>query len=217
MPIEYNDCYGNKKKDEVIKQFFISPIAHVKMLPHMEKMGCCGPLQSEFMIFSYTGIKNRSDKGTFFVGRDCGSQMVDIINSIKEKAGKPPLVMPPLFDISVDGGFVGGYKGGIKVLNHDVLTLLLLLASVWDVKRFYGAPANILERISKNPLRTIGRYDLLKVKDIITRVDIFNAIKAYEQDGHTVGRFTIPYFNTVLDFIETEMERSSNKETGKNS
>lgn len=216
MAIGDNDCYGNKKY-EIIKTFFIAPIAHVKMLPHMKKMGCCGPLEAEFIIFSYTGIKDRSDRGTFVVGRDCAGQIVDAINTIKAKAGKPPLDMPPLFDISVDGGFVGGYKGGIKVLNHDVLTLLLLLASVWDVKKFYGAPANILERIAKNPLRTIGRYDLLKVKDIISRVDIFNAIREHEKDGHTIGKFKIPYFNTVLDFIETELERSSSKEAGKNS
>lgn len=206
MSIQNHDCYGNKKED-LVKKYFLTPIAHIKMLPHMTKEGCCGELTEQFFIFTYTGIKDRSDRGTFFVGYDCAHQMIDIINAIKQKAGKAPLDIPQMFDISVDGGFVGGYHTKIKVLNYDVLILLLLLASSWDVKTFYGAPANILERIVRSPLKTIGRADLLKVHSLIEKVSLFESIKTHEKGGAKIGRFTIPYFNTVLDFIEAEEER----------
>lgn len=215
MPIRENDCYGNQRKDDIVSRYYLMPLANIKMLPYMSKLGCCGQLTEQFFIFSYTSISDKSDKGTFYVGRDCALQLVERINKIKKNAGKPPLEMPQMFDISTNGGFVGGYKGKIKTLNFDVLVLLLLLAATWDTQKFYGAPANILERIVRNPLRTIGRYDLLKINDLVAKIDLFNAIRLNERDGHIIGKFTIPYFNTVLDFIETEEERTKAKAGGK--
>lgn len=214
MAIRENDCYGNKK-EELVARYFMTPLAHIRMLPHMSKLGCCGQLTEQFFIFSYTGIKDKNDKGTFFVGYDCAHQIIALIDKIKKNAGKPPLEVPQMFDISVDGGFVGKYNRKIKVLNYDVLVLLHLLATTWDVQSMYGSPANILERIVRNPLKTISRYDLLKINELITKVDVFNAIKEHERDGHTIGKFTIPYFNTVLDFVETEEERMKNKGEGR--
>lgn len=213
MPIHNNDCYG-AKKEGIVENYFLFPLANIKMLPHMVKEGCCGELRERFFIFSYTGVNDRSDRGTFFVGEDCALQIIDMVNAIKAKAGKSPLVIPQMFDISVDGGFVGGYKGKIKMLNFDALVLLMLLATAWDVQRFYGAPANILERIVRNPLHTIGRFDVLKINDLIQKTALFDTIKKYEMEWARIGRFSIPYFNTVVDFVETEMERSRAKEKG---
>lgn len=203
MAIGNNDCYG-EKKNEIVKRYFLAPIAHIKMLPHMVKDGCCGQLTEQFYIFSYTSMKDRNDRGTFFVGADCAKQMIDMVNAVKERAGKPPLEVPQMFDISVDSGFLGGYHKKIKVLNFDVLTLLLLLSASWNVQQFYGAPANILERIVRNPLKTIGRRDLLKIDELIAKVDLFATIKGHEKDGAKIGKFSINHFNTVLDFIKTE-------------
>lgn len=203
MPILNNDCYGNKK-DEIVQQYYLNPIAHIKMLPHMEKMGCCGLLTEQFYIFSYTGIKNRSDRGTFFVGTDCAKQIIDMVNAIKKRAGKGSLEIPKMFDISLDGGFVGGWNKGIKRVNYDTLVLLLLLASAWEVNAFYGAPANILERIVRNPLKTLGKKDLLKVNELIEKAALFDTIRKHELHGTKIGRFHIDYFNTVVDFILTE-------------
>lgn len=214
MPIYNNDCYG-AKKEEIIKSYFLYPLANIRMLPHMVKEGCCGELRERFYIFSYVAIKDRNDRGTFYVGEDCALQIIEMVNAIKAKAGKSPLAIPQMFDISVDSGFVGGgYKGQIKMLNHDVLVLLLLLATAWDVQKFYGAPANILERIVRNPLHTIGRFDVIRINDLIQKTALFDTIKKHEREGARIGKFSIPYFNTVVDFVETEMERSRAKEDG---
>ena len=170
----------------------------------MKKDGCCGELTEEFYIFSYTDIKTKQDRGTFFVGHDCAHKLIDMVNVIKKNASSEPLDIPPTFDISIDGGFAGGYKKPIKVLNYDVLTIMLLLASSWDVKAFYGAPANILERIVRSPLKLISRRDILKVNELIEKVDLFKTIKKHENEGAKIGHFTIPYFKTVLDFIQSE-------------
>ncbi|TDA63659.1 hypothetical protein E0765_07435 [Sulfuricurvum sp. IAE1] len=207
MPIRNNDCYGSKK-EEVVSNYYLNPVAHIRMLPGMKKEGCCGELHDQFFVFFYTAIADRSDTGTFFVGADCAEQIIEKVNAIKKRAGKPPLELPQTFDIGLDGGFVGGrYLKPIKTLNHDVLVLLHLLASVWDVQRFYGAPANILRRVVTNPLDTLGRADLLKVRELIEKAKLFDTISQRKLNGAKIGHFSIPYFNTIIDFIESEQKR----------
>lgn len=202
MPIYNNDCYG-AKKERIVKEYYLKPIAQIKLLPDMKKDGCCGELKDRFFIFAYDAIRG-NDKGTFFVGMDCAEQIIDMVNDIKAKASKPPLFVPQLFDPTIDHGFHGGYKGEIKTLNYDAMVLLMLIASIWDVKGFFGAPANILERITRNPLRTIGKYDVLKIKELIVKSDLFKHMEDLRGKGVRFGYFPINYFNTVVDFIESD-------------
>jgi hypothetical protein len=109
MPIHDNDCYG-EKKEKIIAEYFLNPLAYLKLIPGQKKTGCCGYLKDRFCIFSYTKILNKDDKGVFFVGYDCAKQMIELINVKKQAACKPLYDLPPLFDPMGKGFFQNHIK-----------------------------------------------------------------------------------------------------------
>ena len=167
MPIARNDCTG-RKKDAIVRNYFLRPLAKLKLLEGRKKEGCCGPLTDVYLIFSYASIRNRSDRGTFFVGYDCAAQLINKVNSIKALKGAPPLSEPALFNPHT-AKLSHDWPAGITPLNCEAMRILLLLASIWDISRFYGAPANILSRIVRAPDRTVPAKDLLKIGEMTQR------------------------------------------------
>jgi hypothetical protein len=165
MPINRNDCTG-QKKDAIVKNYFLRPLAKLKLIEGHKKEGCCGPLTDIYLIFSYAAVRDRSDRGTFFVGYDCAAQLISKVNSLKAQKGAVLLTEPPLFNPHT-ATLAHDWPEGITPLNCEAMRILLLLASLWDIKSFYGAPANILIRIVRTPGRTVPARDLLKIAELI--------------------------------------------------
>jgi len=166
MPIASNDCTG-RKKDAIVRNYFLRPLARLKLIEGRKKDGCCGPLTDVYLIFSYASIRDRSDRGTFFVGYDCAAQIIEKVNSIKALKGAALLSVPPLFNPHTAA--LSHEWPEMTPLNCEAYRILLLLASLWDIKRFYGAPANILIRIVRFPARTLPARDLLKIWELVER------------------------------------------------
>lgn len=166
MPIDKRSgCYG-AKKEEVIRTYFLQPIAQIRLLEGQSKVGCCGEVKDRYFIFSYTGIQDRTDRGTFFVGYDCAEQMIDKINQIKSKKAGAELIVPPhLFD--PDTGEFAKNITGITPMNYAVARIILLLASFWNVDSFFGTPVFLLGKIMRHPSQELSEDEVLKLDQII--------------------------------------------------
>ncbi|MDD4969731.1 MAG: hypothetical protein PHT07_09930 [Paludibacter sp.] len=160
-------CYG-AKKEEVIHNYFLQPIAQIKLLDGQRKIGCCGEVKDRYFIFSYTGIQDRNDRGTFFVGYDCAEQMIDKINQIKQKKqGAELITAPHLFD--PDTAEFSKPISGITKMNHAVARIILLLASYWNVDSFYGIPVILLGKIMRHPEQDLTKEEILNMDKIVSR------------------------------------------------
>lgn len=165
MPIFENDCYG-VKKEQIIREYFLTPLAYLKLIPGQKKVGCCGELKDKFCIFAYTKIKDKKDRGVFFVGYDCAKQMIDLINEKKKLSGAKLLEFPPLFDPTGKGFTSKCYSETLHV-NKDALEVILLLASLWDVQSFVGTLPYLLNKIIYEPTQHISKQDLIRLNEIV--------------------------------------------------
>lgn len=183
MPIDKrNGCYG-QKKDEVIQNYFLQPIAQIKLLDGQSKVGCCGQVKDRYFIFSYTAIRDRNERGTFFVGYDCAEQMIEKINQIKaKKYGAELISVPVLFDPDI-GDFVKQIPHMTK-MNHAVARIILLLASYWNVDSFYGIPVYLLSKIIRYPDQDLTDKELLDIDKIVSRCsdDALVYLKQHDHD-----------------------------------
>lgn len=202
-----NDCHGNKKK-EILTEYFIDPLALIKLLPDQIKSGCCGELKDKYYIFKFSGIADRSKTGVFFVGIDCGNQMIELINEKRKNAGSSPINTPPLFNAMIDNGFLKSHYPTMHKTNKEALSLILLLASVWNVQNFYGAPAMILEKIVRFPEKHIDSIDLEKIMSLIIKqaeqvnyasnvISIGEIFEAYPK----LGRFNFPRLEGIFGYM----------------
>ncbi|KYK96278.1 hypothetical protein SA3733_02810, partial [Aggregatibacter actinomycetemcomitans serotype d str. SA3733] len=60
MPI--NDCRGERIREQLVDDFKIIPLAHVRLLNGQTKESCAGPtLDREYYVFSYQGYTDQND------------------------------------------------------------------------------------------------------------------------------------------------------------
>lgn len=169
--IQENDCYGDKKI-EVAQNYYLTPIAYLKLIAGQKKIGCCGELKDRFAIFNYTHKETR-ERGVFFVGYDCAKQIIDLLNIKKIEASQPLIELPPLFDPMGKKGFITPVKNMLAI-NKDVLELILMLASLWDIQDFKGKLPYLLGTIWRNPQEHIGKEELIALNKIVGK-DFFIA------------------------------------------
>ncbi len=208
MSIKDYDCYG-EKKEKIIAEYFLTPLAYLKLVPGQKKIGCCGELKDKFSIFSYSRIQNKEDKGVFFVGYDCAKQMIDLINVKKQAASKPLFERPPLFD-PMGKGFSSEPYQDILHVNRDALEIILLLASVWDVQRFKGTLPYLLSKIVRNPTVHLSQQDLIALnvvvgKDqMILNGEVRNFRERLQKEDRKFYCPTLLSIRAILDFLKLD-------------
>jgi len=207
MAIHDNDCYGDRKK-EVVENYYLNPLAYLKLIPGQKKNGCCGDLKDKFFIFSYTAIANKEDRGVFFVGYDCAAQMIDLVNEKKKAFKKPLMELPPLFD-PMHNGF-SSEMAFMSNINKDILDVILMLASVWDVQNFKGTLPYLLSMISREPLRHPTLNELTSLNSIIGKDVKITSGKAknfrvrLEQENEKLYCPPLLSLRAVLDFLQAD-------------
>lgn len=172
--IKDNGCYGDRKK-YIVNNYYLNPLAYLKLIPGQKKNGCCGELKDKFAIFSYTSIANKEDKGVFFVGYDCAYQMIDLVNEKKKRFNKPLMELPPLFD-PMHKGFSGDVQPMLNI-NKDILDVILMIASIWDVQNFKGSLPYLLSIIGREPLKHPTKNELLSLNNIVGKDTKISALK----------------------------------------
>lgn len=162
--IKENDCYGEKKLN-VVQNYYLNPIAYLKLIEGQKKIGCCGELKDRFVIFDYTH-KSSKERGVFFVGYDCAKQIIDLVNQKKAELSKPLIELPPLFDPSGKKGFISPLPSMLPI-NCDILEVVLMLASLWDIQDFKGKLPYLLSTIWRNPFLHPEKEDMLALNRIV--------------------------------------------------
>ena len=95
----FKNCRGNETKQKLVDDYDIVPLSFLKLLPNQEKQGCCGVLKDKYYVFEYQNKQNIHEKGSFFVGYDCGEQFLNLLNIDKSLNGENLLTSSKLYII----------------------------------------------------------------------------------------------------------------------
>lgn len=178
MPII--DCRGERTREQLVQEFEIIPLAHVKLLEGQTKESCAGPtLDREYYVFSYQSHKNQYDSGTFVCGVTAANDFIDLIKQQNPAINRLPLFDPlsgftqagtPNSTNRVRGG--GGGSAAHQVPNWNPIAKELydaigMICIMWNLNNIGGALANILFNLTKNPTQTPNKSDIRSINTII--------------------------------------------------
>lgn len=157
-------CRGEDRREDIVNNYTIKPIAHVKLVNGQVKQSCTGDsLTDTYYCFSYEN-NDGNDKGSFFCGNHAARDFLRLANL-------PPL---PLFNpLSQAGNNGGGNDGGnngqpawdplAKQLNEAINLLIVC----WDVIP-YGPLATIQSDLLRFPRSQPFVWKIKKVNHIIS-------------------------------------------------
>lgn len=187
-------CRGVAVRQEIVKNFQLRPIAHVKLLAGQMKRSCINDaLTDSYYCFSYEG-RGDSNFGSFFCGQHAASHFLTLL-------GEKQL---PMFNALKAGdsdvpesSMHGGMKR--KILKWDaaakqLYNALNLLVVCWDAPPG-PALANIKQRLEQSrdlsphpsqvkAVNTIISKDFRKrtLREMIDELAVKNDIKSYNFD-----------------------------------
>ncbi|MFT4301088.1 MAG: hypothetical protein QM579_04995 [Desulfovibrio sp.] len=203
MPFTKN-CRGEKAKVEIVRQYLLSCVGHLKLLPKQSKQGCCGVLTDQYYAFEYQKKNNPTDAGVFYVGRSCAIDFKEL--------HEPSIDLPRLFDpfkhavskteVASQGGAAGGRMPGegIDPLNAEVQTAIYLILTIWNVAPT-GGFAKILKFIENQPLTRTQDWVVKKVNGIVGQhmndLTLRQALHA-ASNGALMRTFSFPLIEQVL-------------------
>lgn len=196
MPI--HDCRGKKTREQLVHDFEIVPLAHVRLLNGQTKESCAGPDVGEYYVFSYRSRANGKDVGNFVCGITAAN---DFINLIQRK--NPAVNRLPLFDPLAGLGQVGNAnnasragagRGAQQVSNWNPIAKELydaigMICIMWNLNNVSGALKSVLFKLVENPMQIPDDSDIRSINTIISdhfNIDIGNqrvaSLALYFQD-----------------------------------
>ncbi|BFU63025.1 MULTISPECIES: hypothetical protein [Rodentibacter] len=176
MPI--TDCRGEDNRVQLVQDFEILPLAHVRLLNGQTRESCAGPtLDREYYVFSYQSYANRSDAGTFV----CGITVAhDFINLIQQR--NPEVHRLPLFDPlagfaqvenanNVDRGGAGRGRQQVPAWNpiaRELYEAISIICLIWNLDNIGGALERVLLNLATNPMLVPRDSDIRSINTIIS-------------------------------------------------
>ncbi len=144
----FKNCRGNETKQKLVDDYDIVPLSFLKLLPNQEKQGCCGVLKDKYYVFEYQNKQNIHEKGSFFVGYDCGEQFLNLLNidKSKYKLFNPLSSMQSSLSLRSDRSSATTQR---DELNQEVYNAINLICIAWNQPPKYGIQ-NILNFV-RNP------------------------------------------------------------------
>ena len=76
------DCRGDKNKESIVQDYFLTPLMYTTLLEGREKLGCCGKLEREYYVFR-AKHKKENTEFCFFVGKHCAEKFLLLIKHPK--------------------------------------------------------------------------------------------------------------------------------------
>lgn len=184
MPII--DCRGEDNRVQLVQNFEILPLSHVKLLNGQTKESCAGPtLDREYYVFSYRNYTNPRDTGTFVCGITVAN---DFINLIQRQ--NPTVNRLPLFDPLAGFGQVGNLNnagqtrtGGVRQVPNwnpiakELYDAIGMICLMWNLDNVGGALESVLLNLVRNPMCIPNDSDIRSINTIISNhfnIDINN-------------------------------------------
>lgn len=198
------NCRGEEAKVKIVRQYSLSCIGHLKLLPGQSKQGCCGVLTDQYYAFEYQNKKDTADSGVFYVGRSCAIDFQEL--------HKPAISFPRLFDPFIHAATMGDVAPHGKVtgrempateidpLNKEVQTAILLILTIWNVAPI-GGFATILNYIKNKPARRTDSFAVYNVNRVVGQYMNGQTLRQALQDasnGAPMRTFNFPLMEQVL-------------------
>lgn len=176
MPI--NDCRGEKTREQLVHDFEIMPLAHVRLLNGQTKESCAGPtLDREYYIFSYRSYIDANDTGTFICGITVANDFINLIQQQNPAVNRLPL-FDPLAGFGQVGnannvGRVGTGRGVQQVANWNPIAKELydaigIICIMWNLNNVGGALKSVLFNLVGNPMWIPNNSDIRSINTIIS-------------------------------------------------
>lgn len=140
------NCWGKEARKSIVSEYYLTQIAHLKILNGQEKNSCTGrTLTDNYFLFEYVSKKNSEEKGSFFCGSGAGYHFLKLLN---QRA--LPLFNPLRQDIDVNN-HRGGNDRRQKVQEWNSVTKQLvqalnILIVVENIAPRPGPITNILKK-----------------------------------------------------------------------
>ena len=197
MPI--HDCRGEMTRVQLVHDFEIVPLAHVRLLNEQTKESCAGPtLGREYYVFSYQSYADQADAGTFVCGITVANDFINLIQRQNPAVNRLPL-FDPLSGFGQVGnannvGRAGVGRGVQQVPNWNPIAKELydaigMICIMWNLNNVSGALKSVLFKLIENPMRIPRNSDILSINTIISRkfnIDVGNqrvtSLALYFQD-----------------------------------
>ena len=201
MPI--HDCRGEKTREQLVRDFEIVPLAHVRLLNGQTKESCAGPDVGEYYVFSYRSRPNAKDAngedvGTFVCGITAANDFINLIQQQDPAVNRLPL-FDPLAGLGQVGnannaGRAGAGRGAQQVANWNPIAKELydaigMICIMWNLNNVSGALKSVLFNLIEKPMQIPRSSDIISINTIISRkfnIDVGNqrvtSLALYFQD-----------------------------------
>ncbi len=170
-------CRGENTRKRIVGEYFLKPIAHVRLLKGQSKKSCTGDiLTDQYYCFYYTHKKNSQITGTFFCGKYAAEHFLKLLN-------KKPL---PLFD-PLEG--ISLYRGSNETKARTIRTdkwnpvakqlyeAIHLLIICWDT-----VPGKVLSEIKEKLERYFNNEPFLsQIKAVNTIISKDNRQRTLQE------------------------------------
>ena len=177
MPI--NDCRGEKTREQLVHEFEIIPLAHIRLLNGQTKESCAGPtLDREYYVFSYQSYADKADVGTFVCGITVANDFINLIQQQNPAVNRLPL-FDPLASLSQAGnannaGRAGTGRGAQQVANWNPIAKELydaigMICIMWNLNNVSGALESVLFNLVRNPMQIPSNSDIRSINTIISK------------------------------------------------
>lgn len=176
MPI--SDCRGEKTREQLVHDFEIIPLAHVRLLNGQTKESCAGPtLDREYYVFSYQNYAEQADVGTFVCGITVANDFINLIQRQNPAVNRLPL-FDPLAGLGQVGnannaGRAGAGRGAQQVANWNPIAKELydaigMICLMWNLDNVSGALESVLFNLVSNPTQVPDNSDIRSINTIIS-------------------------------------------------
>lgn len=221
MPI--HDCRGEMTRVQLVHDFEIVPLAHVRLLNEQTKESCAGPtLGREYYVFSYQSYADQADAGTFVCGITVAN---DFINLIQRQ--NPAVNRLPLFDPLAGFGQVGnannvgraGVGRGVQQVPNwnpiakELYDAIGMICLMWNLDNVSGALESVLFNLVSNPTQVPDNSDIRSINTIISNhfnIDVGNqrvaslalCFQKFMVDNGVHNPPLIQFFNLTTHFTQ---------------
>lgn len=187
---------NNRKK--LSSAYTITPVAHTKLLPGQELMGCCGPISDECYTFSFQSKSTATDTGLFSVGRHCAMDFLSLTGK-----SAPPCFSPLTSPSSSAGG--GGAASAANLsamcaLNLEVYQAINLLTLDWGPPK--ASLQAILKAIVSAQGNAISNNHVMHLNSIISKDrqgrTLAGIISTLKSTHPNLRSFTFPNIQALL-------------------
>lgn len=184
-------------RNKLASAYVITPVAHTKLLPGQELVGCCGKISNECYTFSFQSRSNTTDTGLFSVGRHCALDFLALTGK------SAPPCFNPLTSPSSGGG--GGSNAAANpsamcALNLEVYQAINLLTLDWGPPK--ASLQAILTAIVSAPGKAIANNHVTHLNNIIgkdrqgrTLASIISSLKTTHPN---LRNFNFPNIQSLL-------------------